>query len=459
MSVHGPGLNRSLSSSSRHSYTHSRQGSLISPTARHSRFSFNENSSEVLEAKAHPGGLLRGIAARRAFADIIWPLQAQARRFLARRRFHAMLAATAPQRIERQSTLETRVVALAAELRAHDDELDGLRGAVADATAAADAARGRCEDKCAAVARLEDQLAALKTEDVSEEEVHVLQGRLDETLRADAERDAQIARLLAQLADVERRNYAAATGTAAVSRALQDAKGRMEQRLHPQPTSRGNDENTPPAQWTGLTSPTLRRLDRSMRSPKAPPSRSPASAKVGLTLQIPDSDTRLDVASATPSSLTPHKRSASVRVHRSAVDPSHLTAARSRFSMPPQPASASAVPNIRVTIVRPREAAPPPKPAVELQSRLEAFYRPSQSVRSLGALSEEAEEAEEKAPLPDYAAQLLAELAKSELDAEPQSLRVGNSRIISTIDQAKKERRAHSRKESRPGLFKVFGLR
>ncbi|KZV94717.1 hypothetical protein EXIGLDRAFT_501337 [Exidia glandulosa HHB12029] len=400
-------------------------------------------------------------------------MQAQARRVLARRRFVAMQTALYPQRSQ---TLEARVLSLATELRGEDEATEALRARVADVGAQVDAVRARYETASEHARELEAQLddaCGRAQEDVSQEALDGLRRRLDDAQTMDAERERQIEDLLAKLADVERQGYAAATSTAAVSRALEEAKERMEDRLHSHP-SQHQPSAPSSSRWAGVSSPTLRKLDRTSRSPKAPP---PAPKAPNLTLQIPDSEARDEV---TPLSST--KRSASMRLRKTPVDPSLLsTRAGSRFSMPPQSASS---PSIKVTIVRQREAvpAPPPKRKEDVQRKLEAFYKPVFSPTTPGyglravkeAEEEEEEKAQEKEELPAYAEQLLAQLSQSDLtlgngEGGEFSLRVGNSRIMATLEHAAKKQsqaqtqksssKQHARKESRPGLFKIFGLR
>ena len=414
-------------------------------------------------------------AVRRAFNEIILQMQSQARRYLVVKQLRAQHGDALPQR---PKNLERRVVSAAQQLAAADSGTQTLRKHVSELEQQEQDARRRYEEKEALATRLQGQLDGLRDDSVSPIVLANLREKLARAEAEEAKRDTQIERLLAQLKDLERRSYDAATDAKSVSIALERARAGMETRLH----AVRNVPQTiqPPAcpgRTTNTTSPTFRKLDRTTRSPKAPAQR---PHHVGLTLQIPGSAARSPVTSSISTDRL--ARSASMRIQRSGpVDSSMLSAKNSnRFSMPPTPHNGQSS-AIRVTIVSQREvlaADNTQKTREKARQALQALYQPplTQAVASsLSSLREDDEEDDtvdhEEETLPEFARDLLSQFGKSTDDLAT-DLHVGDARIRATIERAAAPkptkpkqlaqpppvvRPQHERKESR--LLKVFGLR
>ncbi|KAH7102842.1 hypothetical protein BKA62DRAFT_655874 [Auriculariales sp. MPI-PUGE-AT-0066] len=459
--------------------SHLRQTSSASASRRASwRVSGNwDSSGEMIEAKAHPGGVLKGLATRRAFGDIILPMQSQARRYIALQRLRSqhsdvILPTRPPQ------SLEKTVVTVAQQLAAAAGVAQTLRKRFEETEILERDARKRYQDKQAQVDGLQNRVDGLRGEAVSEVELANLRERLARAEAEEAKRDVQIERLLAQLKDVERRSYDAATDAKSVSRALERAREGMELRLHAGGHTVHEELPQAGSSWAAIPSSTISKLDRTKRSPKAP------SHRVGLTVQIPGSESRTAISPGASAGKLP--RSASMRVrHREPIDSGLLSAKNaSRFSMPPTPQSSKS-PTIRVTIVRQREVLASDttqKTREKAQQALQALYHPSTpngatspapgaSTDMLTSLQEEDEEFVEGEALPEFARDLINQFGRS-TDDLTNDLHVGDAKILATITRGtkqitikpststsstSKQRPQHDRKESK--LLKVFGLR
>jgi len=374
------------------------------------RFSLPQNSAEVLEAKAHPGGLLRGILARRAFhVDVVIQVQARARRYLARKRFESLREAVLPQIFH---SLERRVIQLATEIKVVGDEMERLIAAMNAIESRADELQREWKPKRETVEQLDAHLTQIQqdvkcadlTREISAKEAALRRIDLDAMAR-----DSAIEELARKLEQAQQR-----AGKMTLVDALADAK-RMSVYLDiiREPSSRILAHPSPDPWHSRLnaTSPTFYKLDR-MKSPRAP-------KKVNRP-------THLNITSSTRYA---HKHASSVALgpwtsSRGAQSP--RSGHSNRYSLP-----ASGSPSFRVSIVE----TTPLQPHDLVQSRLEAYYKPS-----LVSLQYDVDEITEEAnSLPIYAEELLADLSRETVEKDVVSLEA--TKLRAKIDEKKLKRR------------------
>jgi hypothetical protein len=327
------------------------------------------NSSEVLEASLHPGGLLRGIQARRSFSQsaIITRLQSAARRHLAYKRFVILQQEAFPAIKQR---LDGQIAVLMKELGTVDGECVVLKSR-------ANGVEQRVAEWMEWTKEKEDSLAKTEKEltgetvsrDTMEAQIVALETvkvRLKDQLARISEGESKLEALRGQVeASAEQFGHNAEQDPREIVRMLKESRERMELYLETQEAGSGQWE-VPHHRATLFSrpSPTLIKLNRTVRSPYAPSHLTPKPKPTSPAIASRNPSSRIRPTSLLPPSTSLKRMRSDIPQSSPISEPK--SGGRIRFSAPPpsRPRVLSAT-KAEVFVVPDRR---------EIQKSLRSFY-------------------------------------------------------------------------------------